>query len=155
MKVDCVTGDALSKAFHAVMLLTQSTERTEAAMLVAIQRINLSKEPNAELLRLSVKAALEADEFQPVPAPCEVEAISALLPVELRRVLHLPTNLRQCFVVRMLARLPKAYCASLLRLKISELDELTCLAMETLSGIVEGPPLIAFFPEIPRMSAEW
>ena len=45
------------------------------------------------------------------------------LPAELQRVAQLPDLMRQCFVLRILARWPASLCARVLRLRPSEVDE--------------------------------
>jgi len=126
--------NAVDRAFITALLLTASAERAEAAVLKRA-RANPDAAPGDELLRGVVAAALETQPETPEPTPEQVERASSILPSELRRVLHLPTNLRHCFVLRMLMGLPREVCARLLRLDAGQIDERTCTAMLELPGI--------------------
>jgi hypothetical protein len=121
---------ALGGSFRTILLLTGGVATAEDAMLEAIHAIdsgamdseNVSEEA---LLREGVAAALRqvpARRPHGDPAP-------AALPDALVRVLRLPTHLRHCFVLRILAAFSRADCAQLLNLSIAKVDQRTCEAV--------------------------
>jgi DNA-directed RNA polymerase specialized sigma24 family protein len=89
------------------------------------------------LFRRAVNAAIEP-QSEPSEQPREeLERAAAVLPFELRRVLHLPPALRHSFVLRFLVGLSRETCARLLRLEIRQVDERARTAMLELPTIRE------------------
>jgi hypothetical protein len=120
-----VPGDLhnmVGKAFLTALLLTGSAQRAEAAILEGRGAMDLDQLSEEVLFRRTVDAAT-APQSDLLEEPSEeLERASATLPFELRRVLHLPLALRQCFVLRFLIGLPREVCAQLLRLEVRQVD---------------------------------
>src|SRR5437016_1343389 len=128
---------AVDKAFITALLLTGSTERAEAAILEGHGAMDLDHLSEDALFRRAVNAAIEP-QSEPSEQPREeLERASAVLPFELRRVLHLPPALRHCFVLRFLVGLSCEACARLLPLEICQVDERARTAMLELPTIRE------------------
>jgi hypothetical protein len=124
----------IDRAFITALLLTASAERAEAAILKGIS-VDPDNAPPEALLRGTVTAALELQYETLEQTPEQLEHASHMLPIELRRVLHLSTDLRHCFVLRVLVGLPREICARLLRLDAGQIDERTCTAMLELPAV--------------------
>jgi hypothetical protein len=120
----------VSKAFLVLLLLTGSVAQSEEALLESIQRLDLSDNAPAEKL---MQYAFEAvsGRLRNNVEDCAV----SLLPPELESVLRLPSDLRGCFTLRVLAGLPGEICASLLDLETSQLEEAVGAAATILAGI--------------------
>jgi DNA-directed RNA polymerase specialized sigma24 family protein len=125
-----MTNEFLSAPFLTAFLLTGSVNRAETAMLDGIRAWDADRDPDAELLRATARAALAL--YRPREGE-EITPASVLLPAELQRVLRLPSDLRQCFVLRMLAGLPRESCAQLLDLDLDAVDRDTSLAAQALA----------------------
>jgi hypothetical protein len=121
----------LAKAFFAALLLTQSPQRAETAVLEAIGSLNTDEPFEKTIIRRTVHTALNLSSEIFVSLK-EWEAAFAALPAELQAVLSLPPNLRRCFVLRILLQLPGESCAWTLRLHKSEIDQYTCEALWSL-----------------------
>ena len=75
-----------------------------------------------------------ADARAPVkPKSGNADASSSYLPDELKTVLRLAPHLRGCFILRVLAGLPKEKCARLLGLNSDLIDRYTGEALRRLS----------------------
>jgi hypothetical protein len=110
-----VTSEVLRKAFHTALILTGSLEQSEAAVLESIRWLDLDDEaPGEKLVRGALQAALARQRQIVEQRSGELECALSLLPLELRRVLRLPADLRHCFALRILAGLPRNVCAPLL-----------------------------------------
>lgn len=121
----CRTAEeSLRKAFVTTLLLAGSAASAEAALLEAVVRIDREE----ELLEKAVEIALR------MPPVSDLKA-HALLPLELRLVLKLSSNLRRCFVLRMLLGWPSEQCARMLQMESSRIDEQTCIAARALAEI--------------------
>jgi hypothetical protein len=136
METEDITGALLTKSFIASLLLTKNAGQAESAVLESIRCSDLIGYPPAEdLFRGALKAALalrcEAVEQQ----SAELDYALSILPPELQHVLHLPTNLRDCFVLRILAGLPSDICARTLDLTACEVDWTACSAAQVLAGV--------------------
>jgi hypothetical protein len=138
MAAEPVTREALSKAFTTALLLTGSVERSEAAVLESIRWLNLDDDAAGEkLIRGALKAAIARECEIVEQRPGELDYALSLLPLELRRVLRLPADLRHCFALRVLAGLPRNVCAPLLNLEIRQVEEAAGFAAQMLAGICE------------------
>ena len=82
-----------------------------------------------------MNAAIEPPSEISEQLPEDLACASSMLPFELRHVLHLPTALRHCFVLRFLVGLPREDCARLLHLEIRQVDERARTAMLELPTI--------------------
>ena len=121
-----IAEEGLSRIFTATLLLVGGVEQAEAAMADAIGRMDAESISNLALLRECARAALA------VPSGNDIEDASSLLPLELRRVLRLPLELRRSFVLRMLAGLSREECADL---NVRDSDENVCAAIQELARI--------------------
>ena len=126
---------AVDKAYITALLLTASVKRAEAAILEANGATDLDSTTGEVLLREAVNAAIELQSETSKQPSEDLERASSILPFELRRVLHLPPALRQCFVLRFLVGLPREVCARLLHLEIRQVDERARTAMLELPKI--------------------
>lgn len=77
-------------------------------------------------------AALDSLQRHRQPTVEETAQASFGLPLELQRVLRLPTDLRQCFVLRLLVAMSREFCARVLGLDVAAFDHKVCLAAQTL-----------------------
>jgi hypothetical protein len=132
------TRHSIAKTFRTALLLTGNIRRAEDAVLEAIQNSdNFSLEAAQDsdnfsddaLLRAAIVAAMHKTPVTRQPEDLD----SPFLPIELRRVLLLPTELRHCLVLRILASLSRSRCAQLLNLSIAKVDERTCEALRALA----------------------
>ena len=115
-------------AFRIAHLLTASVARSESAVMEAIDSFEPDLDSHEDLLRGTIRAAIQRP-------PSQLQAIDSFLQSELRAVLSLPTELRQCFVLRFLVRLPVPACARLLRLNAAAVNDRTCAALQRLTGL--------------------
>ena len=116
---------ALHGNFRTILLLTGGVARAEDAMLEAIHTMDAENVSEEALLREGVAAALrQTPERRPYG-----DTAPAALPDALIRVLSLPTHLRHCFVLRILAAYSRSDCAELLNLSIAKVDQRTCEAV--------------------------
>jgi len=121
-----VTSQGLCRAFRAALLLTGNIRHAEVSVLHAIQSTDSEELSDHALLHESVIAALDQGPPQP-------DDLSSMLPVELRRVLRLPGDLRRSFVLRVLAGLSREECARLLCRDIPDVDQTVCAAAQELA----------------------
>ena len=135
MTTESTLRESLDKAFITAFLLSGDTARAEAAVLKGIERMS-SDHGGQELLQGTVKAAIGRDN-PPGRSPELMGPALSRLPLELRRVARLPLFLRQCFVLRVLAGLPRERCAHLLNLHADQVDQGTRAAMLELPWIRE------------------
>jgi hypothetical protein len=125
-------GRALSRAFVAAWLIAGNPESAGEAVEQGIARWHPAAKPcERGFVREVVQAALE---LSPESDEAVVESPVAApeLAPELARVLRLPLSLRRPFVLRMLARLPLPACAELLRLSLSDFQQLLTQAITEL-----------------------
>jgi len=127
-------NQAICQGFRATLLLTGSLAQAEGAMLDAVHSLGHEEEPDEALFVRAIKAALTAGRQASARAQ-DLDLASSVLPLELRRVLLLPLELRHCFVLRFLAGFSREDCAKLLRLKIERVDDSVCAAAQALAGI--------------------
>lgn len=119
----------LGKAFVTALLLSGSPEMAEDALLEGMRSSDNSGISDDDLLQQVAAAAVRTE-----AAPF-AQAGAVQLPVELHNLLHLPPDLRRCFVLRFLVALPREACARLLRLGVQQIDELACRAAAALARI--------------------
>jgi hypothetical protein len=129
MPLTLTANPSLTKSFRTALLLTGNMSHAEDAVLEAIQVLDSDQMSDDALFRATILAAVMPGR----EAPTEMRD-PGVLPPELMRVLHLPTHLRHCFVLRILAAFPEADCARILNLSIPIVDERTCQAVRRLSG---------------------
>ncbi len=130
-------NQAISRGFRATLLLTGSLAQAEGAMLDAVHSLGHEEEPDDALFLRAIKAAITAGR-QASARVQDFDLASSVLPLELRRVLRLPLDLRHCFVLRFLAGFSREDCAKILHLKMERVDDGVCAAAQALAGIVEA-----------------
>jgi hypothetical protein len=130
-------NQAISRGFKATLLLTGSLAQAEGAMLDAVHSLGHEEEPDDALFLRAIKAAVTAGRQATAQAQ-DFDLASSVLPLELRRVLLLPLDLRHCFVLRFLAGFSREDCARLLHLRIERVDDGVSAAVQALAGIFEA-----------------
>lgn len=123
----------ISRAFVAALLLTGNLADAESAVCVAIDSMR-SEGSIDDLFRLALAAAVKPRDA------CRTELADGRpaksgLPLALERVLTLRVDRRQCFVLRILARVSGKECAELLKMSSARVDELACLGAQDLARI--------------------
>jgi len=119
----------ISRAFLTAHLLTGNAEQAERVTLKAIGSWNPEEESEEALFQNVFDAAVRS------PVKLKSEPASAYLPAELNAVLRLSPELRSCFVLRVLMRLPSQVCARLLDLRSDSVDNYTCAALRCLGAV--------------------
>lgn len=125
---------AFQKLFIAALLLTGSAAKAELSILEGIETFDGKASSNARL-RATLNAAIAPREtiHREISGAQDLSTLG--LPVELRRVLLLPENLRHCFVLRLLVGLPLRECSRLLSLEPCQAEQNTISAAVMLAGI--------------------
>jgi len=158
MTLTSTIDETVSKSFRTALLLTGSSFIAEAATLDAIHSEDPDQVQDGRLLRAAIVAAM-AMGFSDMP---ELDEVSSILPLDLRRVLRLPAELRRCFVLRILAGLSGEECSHL-HMSISLVDERTRAAASELvairqtesrdsAGLAPGADQSAHEKQIPNLS---
>jgi DNA-directed RNA polymerase specialized sigma24 family protein len=119
----------LERAFLTAHLLTGSIQQAEDATLKGLDFWNPDEEPGEALFQNVLDAAARA---QIQPSRPDSDASGSNLPNELKAVLRLSSQLRRCFVLRVLVGLPSQECGRLLGLDSDRVDEDTCAALQCL-----------------------
>jgi len=133
-----VTNRYLWMAFITTILLTGSILIVRDQLLEGIRSLDIAATPDEQLLQTIVFTAMDQRLRSGRRQTEEMAQVSSLLPVELQRVLHLPVELRQCFVLRLLMAMPREFCARLLGLDVGAVDRDTGLAAQALAQIVQA-----------------
>lgn len=129
----CTLNDrAIDQAFLTALLLTGSAERAEDAVTEALDLWDEGEE-NEALTYAAARAAVTARGESKTLAYEELESALLLVPAELRGILRLSSQQRQCLVFRVLLRLPRRACARALDLNIRQIDRCTAAALEKVS----------------------
>jgi hypothetical protein len=119
----------IDRALLTAQLLTGSLEQAEKAVLEAIDWWNPSEEPEVLFHRVVEAAARQSQE---VPASSEASRLH--LPNELKAVLRLAPQPRNCFVLRILLGLGTQGCARLLRSNSKQVEDYTRAALQGLAA---------------------
>ena len=116
------TSCAVQIAFRTALLLAGATKTAELAVLDGIDACeNISHRSLViETVRSTIRRRAES--------PAVLDGIN-LLPSELRRLLGLQPIFRDCFVLRILVQLPPEVCAELLKISITEYEDVLCGAL--------------------------
>jgi len=115
-------SESLNEMFTTSLLLTGSAERAERAVLEGIETMGQDHVSAHVVLKATIRAAVAPEVMTGREAFWEREPAVSRLPIELRRVLLLPTFLRHAFVLRLLLGLPRDECSRLLQLDAGALD---------------------------------
>jgi hypothetical protein len=124
--------DVIAKAFVTAILLTRSAESAEAAVLDSIQSLSQAELSEDLLQQVAINAVTRQDADRWLASPEEAESVLNVLPAQLQRVLSLPSNLRRCFVLRLLMGTTRDFCARVLEMAPSEVDHNTVAAIRSL-----------------------
>lgn len=127
-----ITAEGLGRSFTTALLLTQSAQRAEEAVLSCISQIDPLTASNESLLRETVAASIHAK--APEDHAQDQERAAAMLPIELQRVLRLPMQLRWAFVLRILVGMPREAVAMALQTGNQQIDQFVCDSAKTLAG---------------------
>ena len=106
---------ALDMAFRTALLLTGDTRTAEAAVMDGIRAC---EDLSSGGLRIEAARSAVRRQTKSSDGPSEVDC----LPPELRRLFMLQPLLRQCFVLRILMRLPPEVCAEVLDISVAEFE---------------------------------
>lgn len=112
-------------------LLTGDSTEAEKVVMESLDSWNPSDEDVDEFLQSTLRAAAR----RPIEPVLESGNSDYQLPIELRRVLELPPELRRSFVLRVLVGLPSQICAYILEVGPCEISDRCCLAMRRLSAL--------------------
>jgi hypothetical protein len=119
---------ALDEAFRAAVLLTGSAEVAENAVLDGIDALESGHIVEDVLLVETAKSAIR----HRVDFPGQLKQAPSYLRLELRRLFLLAPISRDCFVLRVLLRIPLATCSAVLHLTRHEVEEVLCAALQEL-----------------------
>ena len=125
----------ISRAFLTAHLLTASTQQAENAVTEALVSWDPHGDNEGALLDRILEAAVRAPCDRSLSTFREPDSTAALLPAELRAVLRLPSQLRRCFVLRILAALSRQFCGQLLHLHPHRVDQYTSAALRCLPAL--------------------
>jgi DNA-directed RNA polymerase specialized sigma24 family protein len=124
-----LTERAIDQAFLTALLLTGSAELAEDAVVDALDVWDESEEDEA-LLHAAARAAVAPRGGAKTARYEDAESAVSLLPMELRGILRLSSERRQCLVLRVLVGLSRRACARVLEMHVRQVDRLTTAALE-------------------------
>jgi hypothetical protein len=125
-------NETVGKSFLTAVLLGGCVKQAEMAVLEGIQSLSNGTDPYGDALQINAASAGVRQRYGRTGAADTAKA-SLLLPAELRRVLRLPTALRQCFVLRLLMVLPRELTAEILGQDVEAVDRHTARAAQALA----------------------
>ena len=128
MMADYEISKTLNAAFLTALLLTGRTEAAEMSLLDGISALEFDGVSADSLILATVRSALQRASSLLHQDEHTLEAV----PIELRRVLLLASQLRHCFVLRILLRLRAEACAELLHLAVDEVEDALSEALQEL-----------------------
>jgi hypothetical protein len=126
----------LERAFHAALMLTGTAKMAEKCVLDGLVNLTSSDDIVEALVAKAVESAIR----QRIYFPNQLEQALARLPQELGRMIFLAPVARDCYMLRILFRIPPASCAAILNLTIEELEASLCEALQNLSLSEYSPP---------------
>ena len=125
--------ETIENAFIAGLLLTGSIEQAERAIVSSVHCIEPEDVCGQRVFRRVIQWSVDPPAPQRSPGFID-EASVRTLPVELGRVLYLPSDLRHCYVLRILLGLSREVCAWLLHTDIQQISKRTESAVVSLTG---------------------
>jgi DNA-directed RNA polymerase specialized sigma24 family protein len=129
--------EALPKAFLPALLLTGGIEAAEAAVLDAIAAFEFDYSPGGTLLLETVKSAIRRRS----DSRDQSEQAFSILPLELRRLLLLAQDSRNCFVLRVLLGMTPEISSGILNRSVHEVEEALHAGLQTCQRLkMEGGP---------------
>ncbi len=126
----------LCRAFILAFILAQNSERAEHIVAAAIDTLPYNDFSETRLLA-SVAAVAWRSRTHGFTR-CESIGVDLQIPAELQRVLELPTKLRYCFSLRVLAGMTVWTCAQLTSLRPEQIEYFLQLATRMLV-VATGP----------------
>ena len=132
MTADIRATDSIGTIFVTALLLTGRVRLAEASIKRGFDWLDdPDSASDEELMSVTILAASDFPDSQNV----QEREDSLFLPPELRHVLKLPSDLRRCFVLRVLRAMPRESCARLLGLDAGAVDRNAGLAAQALAAI--------------------
>ena len=122
---------ALDGAFCAAFMLTGSMQAAEHAVLNGIVATECYGAGDDAFLLGTIKAAIQ----RRADSPHQSHQRCAQLPLELRRLFLLAPISRDCFVLRILLRIPVGICSRILHRRVEEIEEVLCAALQDLARL--------------------
>jgi len=119
---------ALDRAFCAAFMLTGSMPAAEHGVLNGIAATECYGAGDDAFLLGTIKAAIQ----RRADSPHQSHQRCAQLPLELRRLFLLAPISRDCFVLRILLRIPVGICSRILHRRVEEIEEVLCAALQDL-----------------------
>ena len=125
--------ETIENAFIVGLLLTGSIEQAERAIVDSIHCSETEDVCGQRVFRRVIQWAVDPQEQR----SCRVidEASVKILPFELGCVLHLPPDLRHCYVLRILVGLSREVCAWLLHTDVEQISQRTQSAVNGLARV--------------------
>jgi hypothetical protein len=129
--------ETIENAFIVGLLLTGSIEQAERAIVDSIHCSETEDVCGQRVFRRVIQWAVDPQEQR----SCRVidEASVRILPFELGCVLHLPPDLRHCYVLRILVGLSREVCAWLLHTDVEQISQRTQSAVNDLAQVHSSP----------------
>jgi hypothetical protein len=131
----CSIEAILKRSILAAHLLIGDITEAENVVMEAIDAWEPDDAAGEQLFQTTLRAAARRSIAFFSAGSNETAALNWELPIELLRVLKLPSELRQSFVLRVLLGLPSQVCTQILELAVHEVSEYTCAAMKRLSAL--------------------
>ncbi|HUA83332.1 MAG TPA: hypothetical protein VMB85_05695 [Bryobacteraceae bacterium] len=129
--------ETVERAFLTAHLLTADARLAEDITIQAIELWNTRDESREDLFEKVVGAALRT-RVSP-----QADTGSDEYPDHINAVLLLPTRLRRCFVLRILAGLPAHICARMMGTSRKSVNDDTVLALQHLPANFRHPAIAA------------
>jgi hypothetical protein len=125
--------ETIENAFIVGLLLTGGIEQAERAIVDSIHCSETEDVCGQRVFRRVIQWAVDPQEQR----SCRVidEASVRILPFELGCVLHLPPDLRHCYVLRILVGLSREVCAWLLHTDVEQISQRTQSAVNSLAQV--------------------
>src|SRR5882724_6541311 len=141
-----VANDLISRAFFPALLLSGDSHVAEAAVVEAIECVDLDQGDEDQFLLHTIRWVLRQQGRSSLAA--DTRDAACFLPPELQRVLRLPPAFRRSFVLRVLLAMPREVCAILLHLDARQVDAATCAAVQQLARMTS--PYFGVHVEAPQ-----
>lgn len=123
-------SEALERAYRAALPLTGSAELAEMAVLKGIACLELGDDVEKAVLANTVEFVIRRPHYEHRLG----RALALPVQDELRRLVHLAPDSRDCFLLRVLFGIPSAICLSVLDLTVEEFETSLSEAFRRLSG---------------------
>ena len=138
MKPECPSKQAIRQAFWPAVLFSADTTRAEEAIANAIHILEPEDFASDAFLICVLTLLIQRSRIFVEQQERNRDSALATLPIEMHRVLRLPTFYRHCYVLRILLRLSDDVCEGLLHLDKCSLNKITSAAVCRLAAVQEG-----------------